>query len=756
MQRNTFTIKMLSLISALIFSYQGLYAQLQVTGGQTPEQMIENFLGAGVEVDNVVINCPEVAYGTFDGTNSNIGIDNGILLTTGSIDNAVGPNNDSGAQANNDAPGDIDLSMIVDQNTFDACILEFDFIPASDNLTFTYVFGSEEYLEWVSLDFNDVFAFFITGTNPTGGLYDNQNIALIPGTNIPVSIDNVNDDLNSEFYVNNGTGDFPIDPTTTVQYDGFTLPLSVDVDLVPCETYHLKLAIADSGDPVWDSGVFLEAGSLNTDIVTVTASTSTGTDTMVEGCLEGTFTFTSSTISDEDLVIDFTISGSAENGTDYANIPTSITIPAGDNSASISIETMEDGELEGIEDITLSFDMGTGCNGTLQSATLFLTDPSEAGTVSVSPEMVCDGGTISSTSSDAVLAEGDVMVFLVHNSPNADVTMEGFTIFAISTDGNFVNNSGIPQNIPLYISTAIADDDGSGTPNFNDVCLKVSPAVEVVFLEPITFMIDEFCDLATGDFMVSFQLQGGLPAFDNESVYNITGDFAGAYSFGEEAIMVTYTAGTDNVYDFNAVDGLGCLASVVSDPFDCTKNPIELLSFEGEVLPTGNLLQWMTASESNNDYFELKRSEDGKNFETIAAVQSQGDSQSLQSYEFLDRNASANLTYYQLTQYDFNGLSTTFPVVALQRGESTNLDIIQVSPIPTRDFVEVSFVATNHLPTQIVLYNTVGQVVFSKTIEATSKGMNTFTLNTQSLLSGVYLLQIHNDLEQVSQRLVKE
>ncbi|MFK7907836.1 MAG: choice-of-anchor L domain-containing protein [Chitinophagales bacterium] len=757
MQKNLFTIKLLSFTFVLIFSFHSLQAQLEVTGGQASQEVIENFLGAGVTVTNVEINCPEVAYGTFDGTNSNIGIDNGIVLTTGSIDNAVGPNNDSGAQTDNGGDGDSDLSAIVNQTTFDACVLEFDFVPASNTLTFTYVFGSEEYLEWVDLDFNDVFAFFITGPNPTGGLYENRNIALVPGTDVPVSIDTVNDDLNSEFYVNNGTGDFPIDPTTTVQYDGFTTPLLVQVDVVPCQSYHLKLAIADSGDPVWDSGVFLEAGSLNTDVVSVSASTSIGTDTAVEGCLDGTFTFTSSTVLAEELVIDLEISGSAENGVDYTSIPAIVVIPAGENTTSLDIVGIDDGVLEGIEDITIRFDASLGCEGTEQTeATLFLSDASEAGSVSANPAMVCEGGTIVATSNDVVTADGNVAIFVVHNSPDGDVTMDGFTIFATSTDGNFLNNGGIPQGISMYISTVVGSDDGTGTPNFTDVCLKVSPPVEVAFLAPITFMIDEYCDLATGDYYVSFQLEGGLPELDNTATYSITGDYAGTYSFGDEAITVTYADGNDNRYDFNVEDGFGCTGAIVSDIFECTKNPIELLSFEGEVLTAGNRLQWVTATELDNDYFQISRSTDGKNYEEIGAIKSQGESQNLQSYEFLDRNAPAGLTYYQLTQYDFNGLSTTFPVLSLQRGEITDLELIQVYPVPAKDVLGVSFMAAKDELVQISLYNVTGQVVLSQSIETTASGMNTISLDTQMLSSGVYLLSVSSENGQVSQRLVKE
>jgi len=753
MQKNLFTIKLLSVTFVLIFSFHSLQAQLEVTGGQAPQELIENFLGVGVTVTNVVINCPEVAYGTFDGTNSNIGIDNGILLTTGSISNAVGPNNSDAAQVDNGGDGDADLAAIVDRVTLDACVLEFDFVPSSDKLTFKYVFASEEYLEWVNNSYNDVFAFFITGTNPNGGTYEKQNIALIPGTDTPVSINTLNDSENSEFFIDNGSGTFPIDPTTTIQYDGFTLPLFVEAEVVPCEIYHLKIAIADVEDAVIDSGVFLEAGSLNTDVVSVTASTSIATDTAVEGCLEGTFTFTSSTVLAEELVIDLEISGSAENGVDYTSIPAIVVIPAGETTANIEIEGIDDGVLEGIENITIRFDSSLGCEGTEQTeAMLFLSDASDAGSVSANPTMVCEGGTITATSNGAVIADGNSAIFVVHNSPDGDVNMDGFTIFSMSSTGDFLNDGGIPQGISLYISVAVGGDDGV----LNDVCLKVSPPVEVAFLAPITFLIDEYCDPETGDYYVSLQLEGGLPELDNTVTYSITGDYAGTYSFGEEAIIVIYADGIDNRYDFNVTDGFGCTGSVLSDIFECAKNPIDLLSFEGEVLVAGNRLQWVTATELDNDYFQLSRSTDGKNYEEVATIKSQGESQNFQSYEFLDRNAPAGLTYYQLTQYDFNGLSTTFPVLSLQRGETTDLELIQVYPVPAKDVLGISFMAAKDELVQISLYNVMGQVVLSQSIQTTASGMNTVSLETQMLSSGVYLLSVSSQNGQVSQRIVKE
>ncbi len=545
--------------------------------------------------------------------------------------------------------------------------------------------------------------------------------------------------------------------TPTPQYNTMVLPvpLSVNMELVPCQSYHLKLAIADAGDGVWDSGVFLEAGSLNTDIVSVTAVTTIGTDTAVEGCLDGAFIFTSNFEVTEDLEIFLNIGGTAERSLDYVNIPNNIVIPAGQNTAIVNIETLEDTELEGIEDITISFDLGVECEGLPQSATLFLKDASNTGTVSAEPTIVCSGGMIAITSNGATIAGGDVTTFAIHNSPEGDPSMDGFTIYAFTSDGTILNDGGIPQNIPLYVSNIIAVNDGSGNPELSDGCLKVSPPVEIVLLEEMNFMVDEFCDFNTGIYIVSFQLEGGVPAYDG-SAYTISGDFGGEYTIGEDPIVLSFTEGTTNQYTLNAIDDFGCETLASNSGFECTKNPIELLQFEGEATSNGNLLQWITASETDNDYFQLARSTDGKYFEEIAQISSQGNSQNLQPYEFLDRNVPTGLAYYRLTQYDLNGQSATFPVISLQRGEATDLEIVQVVPVPAKDQLNISYTAINGELLQLNLYNTAGQVVLSKTLTASNNGLNSLQLELEGLLSGVYLLNVTNQERSVSKMLVKE
>lgn len=247
----------MSLLTAFVLLAVSGYAQLQVTPGGTPTSIVNALIGGGMTVSNISMNCPTAAYGTFaNGNTTNIGINNGILLTTGSATMAVGPNNSvSQGLCNNTSSSDPQLVAIEPQATYDLCVLEFDIIPECSQLTVRFVFGSEEYPEFVNASFNDAFGFFISGPGPapgcTPGFYNNTNVATLPNNTTPVSIDNVNAGNNAAYYVDNTGG-------ATIQYDGFTTVLTRTINVCPCQTYHWKFAIADAGDCIYDSGVFLE------------------------------------------------------------------------------------------------------------------------------------------------------------------------------------------------------------------------------------------------------------------------------------------------------------------------------------------------------------------------------------------------------------------------------------------------------------------------------------------------------------------
>jgi len=228
---------------------------LQVNSEITPEEMVEILIGSGLEYDNVVFVGADSSRGSFSGGPGNIGLSNGIILTSGNVNLAPGPNQPLKASAVNMTVGDPDLEILSPGGlSFDACVLEFDFVPFYEYVWFQFVFASEEYPEFAGSAFNDVFGFFISGPGITGPYSGNsKNIALIPGTEVPVSINNVNQDVNPEYYVFNDSN--------FVQYDGFTTVLTAESEVEPMGTYHIKLAIGDISDFIYDSGVLLQASS---------------------------------------------------------------------------------------------------------------------------------------------------------------------------------------------------------------------------------------------------------------------------------------------------------------------------------------------------------------------------------------------------------------------------------------------------------------------------------------------------------------
>lgn len=236
-------------------------AQFTITSDTNTVQLVNNFILSGVTASNVLYTGAANTLGTFiNGNATNIGLNNGIIMTTGILDTVpqIGSAVSNFACVDNSAPGCAELDNLVPgTTTYNASILEFDLVPVGNVLEFQYVFASEEYPEYVGSSFNDVFGFFINGSNPSGGNYVDSNIAIIPGTSLPVAINNVNASLNSAYFIDNeGIGG------QSIVFDGFTTVLLAQVFVIPGNTYHLKMAIADVADGVFDSGIFLKAQSM--------------------------------------------------------------------------------------------------------------------------------------------------------------------------------------------------------------------------------------------------------------------------------------------------------------------------------------------------------------------------------------------------------------------------------------------------------------------------------------------------------------
>lgn len=345
----------------------GLSAQLlEVADGPpiTPENLITNiFLGSGVEVVSVVYQGAGEAVGYFKNGDDEVGLSRGIVMTTGravsqGIDTGVdAPGSEFASYGNGSTATNADLSTIANGSSVNnVCQYIITFIPIADTLRFRYAFASEEYPEWVCSNFNDIFGFFISGPGISGPYQNNaKNIALIPGTNLPVRINNVNPGVvgsqgsigncsgdngsldYSQFYNNNdGSDKFPV-------YDGITDVFIAEAIVQPCQVYTIKLVIADVADDAFDSGVFLEAKSFGTGSLQVETATLSLDGSVAEGCANGSITFSLPNPVESDFPIDLNLLGSAQNGVDYEFIPANLFIPAGASSLTVPIVGIEDG-----------------------------------------------------------------------------------------------------------------------------------------------------------------------------------------------------------------------------------------------------------------------------------------------------------------------------------------------------------------------------------------------------------------------------
>ncbi|MCS6917391.1 MAG: choice-of-anchor L domain-containing protein [Chitinophagales bacterium] len=355
------------LLTTLLVGLTGVPSsgQLIINTNVTAQQMVATLLGCSSVASNINMNCGNGASAKFIATNTNLGIDSGIVFTSGQATNAIGPNNGCCDGTNNLQPGNANLTALCGQPTFDACILDFDVLLNTDTLRFNYVFGSDEYSEWVGTIFNDVFALWISGP----GIVGQKNMAIVPGTSFPVTISNVNCTIGfGAYYVCNEPANFICPPSyncptsqaaTTIEYDGLTKVLEAKYPVTPGQTYHLTFAIADAGDGIYDSGVFVEADFLEQYDIDILSDTFNfinpfnGELTAVEGCKQGVFNFVLNTYHTDTLFIPIVIGGTAVNGVDYLTINDTLVFLPYDSLCSVFIGAYADGIPEGTETIIL-------------------------------------------------------------------------------------------------------------------------------------------------------------------------------------------------------------------------------------------------------------------------------------------------------------------------------------------------------------------------------------------------------------------
>ncbi|HET6228215.1 MAG TPA: choice-of-anchor L domain-containing protein [Bacteroidia bacterium] len=340
------SFKAVPVLVAFLFFTKASFSQLQTDATANLTTLVQNIIGPGYNVSNIKLNCAQGAYATFT-SGGTLGINSGILLSTGQASTAKPPNNNRRTSFTNGTPGDTQLDVILaGTETYDGCALEFDLIPSCDTLKIKYVFATEEYPDYVNGTFNDIFCFFVSGP----GINGTKNIATVPGTNTPVTINSINNTTNSQYFVDN------MNNSKGTQFNGFTKPLMAFTPVTACSTYHLKIVIADVTDPAYDSGVFIEAGSITCSPV-IYNNLATNVNG-VRGCQNGNFTFCRTGDRTNPYVVNYTIGGTAVNGVDYQTLPGSVTIPAGQECATVEVVPMPSGSPKPLKTIEITYKYG--------------------------------------------------------------------------------------------------------------------------------------------------------------------------------------------------------------------------------------------------------------------------------------------------------------------------------------------------------------------------------------------------------------
>lgn len=240
---------------------------IQVNDTYTAQQLIENVLinSPCANVSNFTVNGDpfspgEQSFGYFNSNTSGFPFPEGIVLSTSRAKRTQGPNDNLIDEGLNAWLGDTDLEQALNiTNTFNATTLEFDFTPLTSQISFDYIFASEEYQGSAPCRYSDGFAFLLKQAN-TANPY--QNLAVIPNSTTPVLVTSVHPDIpGSCSAINENYFGGYNQPNAPINFNGQTVVLTAKASVLPGVTYHIKLVIADHENIRYDSAIFLGGGS---------------------------------------------------------------------------------------------------------------------------------------------------------------------------------------------------------------------------------------------------------------------------------------------------------------------------------------------------------------------------------------------------------------------------------------------------------------------------------------------------------------
>ncbi len=368
---------LLTTLYLLTISYS--FGQLSVKNNIDLETVVKAVVGNNGLISNISKsnNTNQISHGYFQNGQS-FGLNSGLLLTSGNALNALPPNSqrDKGSKIYGSSSSGL----------YDKQYIEFDIIPASNELKFKYVFGSEEYDEYVDDLYNDKFEISIIG-NEFGSWY---NFATVPNSGLPVSVGTINSKKNSNLYNPNEVS------SEIMEYDGYTNALTAKVNVSPCKKYKIRFLIADQRDSYYDSGVFIEGKieSNNINPFYTIEYENNRFDSIIEQCNNAKINIIrpSNLSINNDLNIYMTYSGTADLNSDYTTSSINqIKIPKGQNQSEITINAITDNYPERLETIQIDLSLCPNTETNFSTITIPIIDQFETDIKNLS---ICKGQSI--------------------------------------------------------------------------------------------------------------------------------------------------------------------------------------------------------------------------------------------------------------------------------------------------------------------------------------------------------------------------
>ncbi len=638
------------ILTVVAFTQQAK-AQFNVTQ-QTANFLVQNVLvGQGVQVSNITFVGDTSQIGRFlSGNTTNLGINNGLVMSTGDVNtNVVGPNAAGGFTSSVlGAADDVDLNTIISSlgapgETNNLCIIEFDFIPSGDSLRFNYVFGSEEYDEWVCSDYFDAFGFFLSGPGIAGPYSNNSiNLAQVPGTTLPVGINTVNNgNPGSALYTcpNGGLANaayYTSNTQQSLQMDGFTTLLTAEAELQCGSVYHIKLIIANGGDTNYDSWVFLQAESFSSNIPNFTSTTLLPDSSVIEGCLNGGLIFTRDQ-SDIALTIPINYSGTATFGDDFTGLPDTLFFPIGVDTILLNMVPVNDGIAEGLETVYINFSVTNDCGDTINITNVIkIRDPYDLTINTPDPVIDCpnpnytvgiqisggyapysyswDYNNLITPTINVPIFRTDTFVVTIHDLLNCPLNQYTDTVIVTLNYDSLqttTQSAVICEGLSIQLSPSV--EFGNTPYTYNWVGIATTDTVTVTPSDTTTYVINitDECNITVSDsFIVNVPIYDELiaTAFDTTIcqrgtaallAFGTGGDGTYSYAWSGPAPIITVNDSVSSVsptipssYVITITDGCNTTATDTLD--------VDIQSCELEV---GNAFS--PNGDGKNDYFEV-------------------------------------------------------------------------------------------------------------------------------------------------------